>query len=101
MEGGRQSGGACWRATPRNTRLDSSRTIDGRRRPCARKEKHIGPIDPDASTLKQFLKSLALRATADVLVDGGAVRLRSLRTAAPTEHRPGHKPDRRAGRPRT
>ena len=35
--------------------------------------KHIGPIDPDASTLNQFLNSLAIRATADVLVDGGEV----------------------------
>jgi len=36
------------------------------------KEKHIGPIDPDASTLNQFLNSFR-RATANVLVDGGKV----------------------------
>jgi hypothetical protein len=35
--------------------------------------KHIGPIDPDASTLKQFL-NLFRRATAIVLVDGGKVQ---------------------------
>jgi hypothetical protein len=32
MEGGRRSGGDCWRATLRNTRLDSSRTMGGRSR---------------------------------------------------------------------
>ena len=37
------------------------------------KEKHIGPIDPDASTLNQFL-NLFRRATANVLVDGGKVQ---------------------------
>ena len=37
------------------------------------KEKHIGPIDPDASTLNQFLNSYR-RATANVLVDGGKVQ---------------------------
>jgi hypothetical protein len=54
IEGGRRSGGVCWRATPRNTRLDSSRTMKGcgyARSP----RKHIGPIDPDACTLNQFL----------------------------------------------
>ena len=35
--------------------------------------KHIGPIDPDASTLNQFL-NLFRRATANVLVDGGKVQ---------------------------
>ena len=64
---------------------------DGLAQVTAPESKHIGPIDPDASTLKQFLKSLAHRATADVLVDGGEARLRSLRTAAPTKHRPGQK----------
>jgi len=40
IEGGRRSGGVCWRATPRNTRLDSSRTMGGRW-PCRRpKEAH-------------------------------------------------------------
>ena len=32
MDDGRRSGGDCWRATPRNNRLDSSRTMGGRRR---------------------------------------------------------------------
>jgi len=35
--------------------------------------KHIGPIDPDASTLNQFL-NLFRRTTANVLVDGGKVQ---------------------------
>jgi hypothetical protein len=39
---------------------------DGRAQVTAPESKHIGPIDPDASTLKQFLKSVARRATADV-----------------------------------
>jgi hypothetical protein len=57
---------------------------DGRARASLRpKEEHIGPIDPEACTLNQFLKSLAIRATADVLVDGGDVWSRSLPTAAP------------------
>lgn len=29
IEDGRRSGGDCWRAPPRNTRLDSSRTMSG------------------------------------------------------------------------
>jgi hypothetical protein len=44
--------------------------------------KHIGPIDPDAFTLNQFLKSLAIRATSDVPVDGREVQVKILRTAA-------------------
>ena len=39
--------------------------------------KHIGPIDPDAFTLNQFLNR-AVRATADVLVDGGEVQVKIL-----------------------
>ena len=77
IEVGRRSGGVCWRATPRNTRLDSSRTMGRARLACARK-KHIGPIDPDACTLNQFLNSLEIRATTDVLVDGGDVWIKML-----------------------
>ena len=44
----------------------------------APERKRIGPIDPDAFTLNKFLKSLAIRATTDVLVDGGDVRSRFL-----------------------
>ena len=36
-------------------------------------KKNIGPIDPDASTLNQFLNSFR-RATANVLVDDGKVQ---------------------------
>ena len=80
IEDGRRSGGDCWRAPPRNTRLDSSRTMGGRSqlRPDF---KHIGPIDPDAFTLNQFLKLLVIRAIADVLVDGREVQVKILRTA--------------------
>ena len=84
LEGGRRNGGVCWRATPKNTRLDSSRT----RQACARK-KHIGPIDPDACTLDQFLNSLEIRATADVLVDGVEVWIGSRCFAL---RRPLHRP---------
>ena len=45
---------------------------------CARDLKHIGPIDPDAFTLNQILKSFAIRATADVLVDGGGGQVKIL-----------------------
>jgi hypothetical protein len=51
--------------------------MGGRGQACARK-KHIGPIDPDACTLNQFLNSLEIRATADVLVDGGEVWIKML-----------------------
>jgi len=51
--------------------------MGGRGRACARK-KHIGPIDPDACTLNQFLNFLETRATADVLVDGGDVWIKML-----------------------
>ena len=39
--------------------------------------KHIGPIDPDAFTLNQF-PDRAVRATADLLVDGGEVQVKIL-----------------------
>ena len=76
IEDGRRSGGDCWRAPPRNTRLDSSRTMGGAQA-TAPDLKHIGPIDPDAFTLNQFLNR-AVRATADVLVDGGEVQVKIL-----------------------
>jgi hypothetical protein len=40
--------------------------------------KHIGPIDPDAFTLNQFLNRWPLRAAADALVDGGEVQVKIL-----------------------
>ena len=69
MGGGRRSGGACWRATPRNSRLDSSRTMGGRS-PWLRPKEHIGPIDPDAFTLNQFLNRVFARLQI-APVDGG------------------------------
>ena len=55
---------------------------EGRAQAAAPDFKHIGPIDPDAFTLNQFLKSLAIRATVDVVVDGREVQVKILRTAA-------------------
>ena len=49
----------------------------GAAKPVPPKEKHIGPIDPDAFTLNQFLNRWS-RATADVLVDGGEVQVKIL-----------------------
>ena len=57
---------------------------------CAR-SRHIGPIDPDASTLNQILKSFAIRATADALVDGGGGQVKILAHCGTSMHRPGHK----------
>ena len=54
------------------------------------KEKHIGPIDPDASTLNQFLNSLR-RATANVLVDGGKVQGKILAHCGTHSTGPGHR----------
>ena len=50
---------------------DDGRGAAALRRP---QRNHIGPIDPDAFiTLNQFLNSLTICATADVLVDDGEV----------------------------
>jgi hypothetical protein len=95
IEGGRRSGGGCWRAPLRNTRLDSSRTMKG----CGEavpQEKHIGPIDPDACTLNQLLNRLCARPrmfswTAE------RFRARSLRTAALNAPAGPPAPDCRAG----
>ena len=59
--------------------------------------KHIGPIDPDAFTLNQFLKLLVIRAIADVLVDGREVQVKILRTAALNAPAGPQAPDSRAG----
>ena len=60
---------------------DDGRGAAALRRP---QRNHIGPIDPDAFiTLNQFLNSLTICATADVLVDDGEVWSRSLPTAVP------------------
>ena len=79
---GRLSGGACWRASSRNNRLVSSRTMGGRGASCALK-KHIGPIDPDAFTLNKFLNLLGIRATTDVPVDSGCAEARVFHRAVP------------------
>ena len=57
----RRSGGDRWRAAPRNNRLDSSRTMQGCGTSRTPQEKHIGPIDPDASTLNQTLNHVCMR----------------------------------------
>jgi hypothetical protein len=51
---------------------------DGRAQATAPDLRHIGPIDPDASTLNQILKPFAIRATADALVDGGGGQVKIL-----------------------
>jgi len=63
---------------------------DGRAQAVAPDFKHIGPIDPDAFTLNQFLKSLAIRATR--MFSWTAERFMSRSCALRhSMHRPGHK----------
>ena len=81
IEDGRRSGGDCWRAPPRNTRLDSSRTMGGAQA-TAPDLKHIGPIDPDASTLNQFLNRWPYARLRMFSWTAERFRLRFLRTAA-------------------
>ena len=96
IEDGRRSGGDCWRAPPRNTRLDSSRTMGGAQA-TAPDLKHIGPIDPDAFTLNQFLNRWPYARLRIFSWTAERFRLRSLRTAALDAPAGPQAPDSRTG----